>query len=543
MFPDILWTTGLYPNLTSFFSLAFLAATLPIIVIGYSLTPDRYKKYALLIASYIFFWMISGILVLFLLISTLSIYFLALQIDKLDTQFKEQCKGLERQERKALKQKFNSKKLHVALWGVAINLGILLVIKYSGFFMTNMNLLIQAFNFPNRLPIPRFIMPIGISFYTLQALSYLLDVYRGKRKADHQLGRVALFLSFFPLIVEGPICRYDIADQLWNVGKIQFTNLKFGIQRILYGMLKKIVIADRLNTFVNTIFTDYAKYPGGYSAIAAVAYTVQLYMDFSGSMDAVIGIGEIFGVTLPENFRQPFFSRSISEFWTRWHISLGTWFKDYIFYPLSMTKPLKNLTLKARKKLGTHYGPLVTGSIALLCVWLANGLWHGAAWHYIVFGLYHYVMILTGNLTQPLNHKIKEALHITPENKLFRAFQCVRTSILVVIGELIFRADSMPDANRMLARIVTDFTFTPLTEKMSYLFQIDHKEIILTFVMVGIIFVVSILKEKGIHIRKQVDSKPIIIRWTFWYMVIFVIIIFGAYGLGHTPVDPMYADF
>ena len=205
------------------------------------------------------------------------------------------------------------------------------------------------------------------------------------------------------------------------------------------------------------MFSRNDAYPGYMSLVGGVLYTLQLYADFSGSMDAVCGTAQIFGLTVPENFRRPFFSKNISEFWTRWHITLGTWFRDYIFYPVTMSAPLKKLTTAARKKLGNHFGPLIAGSIALLCVWFCNGLWHGAAWHYVFFGLYHFVLILLGSAFAPLFKRVNGALHLTPENKAFRLFQMLRTTFLVILGEIIFRADNMAMAGNMLRRIFTDF--------------------------------------------------------------------------------------
>lgn len=229
-----------------------------------------------------------------------------------------------------------------------------------------------------------------------------MDVQRGVTKADTNLLRLTLFISFFPQIVEGPICRYDqTAQQLWDAKPITYENLTLGLQRIAYGMMKKIIIADRLNPLVRNVFNNYTDFDGGVIALAAVCYTVQLYMDFSGSMDAVTGTAQILGVTMPENFRQPFFSKTISEFWKRWHITLRTWFKDYVFYPVVTLKPLEKLTSAARKRLGNHYGPLLASAVALFCVWFCNGLWHGAAWSYLFFGMYHFVLILGGNIIAP----------------------------------------------------------------------------------------------------------------------------------------------
>ena len=270
---------------------------------------------------------------------------------------------------------------------LAVNLGILFAYKYLDFVIANLNRFMKTQIQPAGLA-----LPIGISFFTLQAVSYLIDVYRGVIKADNNIFRLALFMSFFPQIVEGPICRYEqTANQLWNVSKIEHSNLVQGSQRILYGMMKKIVIADRLNPLIQEVFTNFLQYDGGIIAISALCYTIQLYMEFSGTMDAVIGTAQIFGVTLPENFSRPFFSKTISDFWARWHISLGAWFKDYIFYPVTLSKSVKNLTSKLKKKVGKYFSLIAASAIALFCVWSCNGLWHGAAWNYIFFGMYHFV--------------------------------------------------------------------------------------------------------------------------------------------------------
>lgn len=214
------------------------------------------------------------------------------------------------------------------------------------------------------VPIPKIAAPIGISFYSLQAISYICDVYRGKISADKNFARVALFMSFFPQIMEGPICRYsDTAQQLFRGDAVKYENLTSGMQRILYGMMKKLVIADRVNGLVTETFSNHANYNGTVAAVAAVVYTLQLYMEFSGTMDIVIGSAEIFGIKMPENFRQPFFSKTISEFWQRWHITLGTWFKDYIYYPISMSRTSKKLTKKQEKSSAISTAPCLSAPL------------------------------------------------------------------------------------------------------------------------------------------------------------------------------------
>ncbi len=535
---------GKYASLTSFFSVAYLAVFLPVCLLLYSLMPGRCKKYFLLLASAVFYWLISGRLIVYLALSVLSVHYFGLWLDRLHMQRDAQLKSVEKENRRKYKKFFQRRCRLVLLFAVALHIGALLVIKYSPFFTSNINTLLRALHCSVQLDIPRYLMPIGISFFTLQALSYLIDVYRETEKADGNPFRLALFLSFFPQITEGPICRYrQTAPQLWSVGKIEYANLTLGLQRILFGMMKKLVVADRLNPLIQEVFSNYRSYAGGVIAFAAVCYTMQLYMDFSGAMDAVSGTAQIFGIVMPENFQRPFFSRSISEFWKRWHITLGAWFKDYIFYPVTMSSPLKRLTASARKKLGNHFGPLLAGSIALFCVWLCNGLWHGAAWSYIFFGMYHFALILAGNAIAPAVKACNRKLHINPESRPYRLLQMLRTGILVVIGELFFRADGLRAGLAMFGKMITDFHLPSIDNRLFSALGVDWMDLVIVGVTLLIVWVVSLLNEKGIVVRASLRNAPVVLRWCVFYALILYIVIFGAYGPGYVPVDPMYANF
>ena len=530
--------------MTSFFSLTFLFLFLPACLILYAAVPKAAKKYILLAASLIFFWLVSGFLIIYLLLTVLSVFLFGKWLDKIQKQMKAELSKTEKEKRKELKQQYVSRQRKVLLLAVLLHIGLLLVLKYTGFFTQNLNSLLWLLNAPIELEIPRLFMPIGISFFTLQAVSYITDVYHGLIKADTNILRLTLFMSFFPQIVEGPICRYSqTADQLWNAEQIKYKNLTYGLQRILFGMMKKIVIADRLDPMVKAIFDTPNSYHGGIIFLGAVCYTIQLYMDFSGSMDAVMGIAEIFGIKMPENFQRPFFSISISEFWKRWHITLGTWFKDYIFYPVTSTKKMKNVTSNARKKLGNHYGPLVAGGVALFCVWFCNGLWHGSDWNYIFFGLYHFVMILTGNMVTPLASKFFKKVGLDPNCSSYKVFRIIRTALFVVIGELFFRSPGMVRGFELFGRMVSDFSFMGLNDILLKKLSIDIQDFIIIAVTLAFVFIVSLLNEKGVCVRDQIAKRNIVIRWAVFYALIMFIIIFGAYGFGYIPVDPMYANF
>ncbi len=519
----------------------FLLGFLPAVLLVYHFMPQKHRWKVLLAASYLFFWSISGKLLIFLLLSTFSIHHFGLWLDTVRQDEDAVIKAAEKPERKALREKKKHRMRRVLALGIVLHVGLLLCLKYINFFGTNVNLVLKALGGPQLFPTFHWLLPIGISFYTMQAVSYLVDVYRGTAPADRNLGRLALYMGFFPQLMEGPICRYSqTAEALFEGKPILYANLTSGAQRMMYGLFKKMVIADRLNLGVNNIFDKYPMHGGGAIFLGMIAYTCQLYMDFSGIMDMVMGMGEIFGVKMPENFRRPFFSKSISEFWTRWHITLGAWFRDYIYYPLSLSGPLKKLTTNGRKHLGNHFGPLMSGSIALFCVWFCNGLWHGSAWSYLFFGMYHFGLILLANLTEPFTRKILELLHIPRESFGYRLFRILRTSLLVCVGELFFRANGLRAGLRMFCTMITDFSIPSVQELRVGL---DRYDLIILVVSVLLVLIISILQEKEIPLRKSIAKTPVVLRWAIYYAAILAIVFFGAYGVGYVPVEPMYAGF
>lgn len=528
----------------SYCSVAFCCFFLPAATVLYGITPKKFKWFALLFSSYALFWMMSGKLLLYLIATTVCIYLTGLWLRHSKSECDKLTAGLKPSESRKIASTFMKNERIILALVVVLHIGLLALLKYSKFFAGNINTLLSLMGTSIVIPIPKFAAPIGISFYSLQAISYISDVYRSKIPADKNFGRVALYMCFFPQIMEGPICRYsDTAHQLYRGDSLKFDNIKFGGQRILYGLFKKIVIADRLNALVEPVFSNHSDYNGTVAAIAAVAYTIQLYMEFSGTMDVVIGSAEIFGVKMPENFSRPFFSKTISEFWQRWHITLGTWFKDYIYYPISMSQFSKKLTKKSRKKLGNFYGPMVVSTVALFCVWLANGMWHGSGWRYIFFGMYHFVLITCGNLIKPLVKKTNTTLKINASSTPYKWMQIIRSALLVCLGELFFRADGLRAGFSMSKKIFTDFSLETFKDGTLLNLGLDGHDYLILFVSIAIVFVISVINEKGKSVRTLIDQKPLPIRWTILIGLIMYIIIFGAYGTNYTPVDPIYADF
>lgn len=525
-------------------SILYLILFLPIVLLIYQLFSEKHRPKVLLLASYIFFCSISGKLLMYLLLSTLSMHYIGIWLSS--TRKELLVKEQTAEDRKALKAVYAKKSRGILFFGIAIQLGMLLVLKYSGFFAGNLNGLLELVSLPAFLPSLQFALPIGISFYTLQAISYLVDIYYQKIEADDNLGRLALYLAFFPGLMEGPICRYSqTAKNLYAGRPLEYKNITFGTQRILWGLFKKLLIADRLNLLVVTVFDKPG--PDHYSGItvivAAILYTFQLYADFSGCIDITIGTGEMFGITIPENFRQPFFSKTASEFWRRWHITLGSWLKDYIFYPISLTKFVKKLGKSSKAKFGRHLGQIIPSSIALLGVWVCNGLWHGTGWKYLFFGMYYFTLILIGNLCEPMIQKLTDALKIDRKAWYYKTLQTIKILPIIFTGELFFRANGLGVGLKMFASIFTGFHWSTLTDGSLLKLGLSIKDLAVVLFGLTAILIVGILHEKGVAIRERIAGWNIAVRWGFLYAAIVIIIIFGAYGAGYIPAKLIYAGF
>lgn len=489
------------------YSLLFL----PAILLLYQLTAVKFRWVLLLAADYVFFWMISGKLIVYLLLATMITYLTGAATDYVSTHSKVKGRQLTRRKRMVLAT------------GILINLSMLIVFKYF------------------KLIGIHFIAPIGISYYTLQTISYMTDVYRKTIPADRHPGRVALYLSYFPQIIEGPISRYsEVAHELFAGKNLEYSNIVSGYQRILWGLFKKMMVADHLAPGVHTIFSHPDHYDGSAILLGAALFTIQLYTEFSGCMDIIIGSGEAFGIKLPENFRQPFFASNASDFWRRWHITLGTWLKDYIFYPISLAKPLKKLSKRVKKAFGIGVSKMVAPTIALFFVWLCNGIWHGAGLTYLFYGMYYFVLIFAETITEPFFESIYKKHNITDKNILLRTVRGVKLFIIVIIGEMFFRATTLAQGFSMLKQICFDFHISSV---LANNIKIDNYDLIITACAILIVFIVDILHEMNISIRKKIACLQLPMRWAIWYAMIFGIVIFGAYGAGYTIVDMIYAAY
>ena len=304
-----------------------------------------------------------------------------------------------------------------------------------------------------------------------------------------------------------------------------------------------MVVADRMYLLVKTVFDGYEGYGGAAVIAAAIGYTIQLYMEFSGTMDIIIGNGWMFGIRLPENFRQPFCSRSASEFWKRWHITLGAWFRTYIFYPISVSGMLKKWNRYGRKHAGKYMTKLTAYACGLFPVWLCNGLWHGARWSYIFYGMYYFVLILLGIAFEPVHSRLMSLCHIDPSSALLRRLQILKTWCIIFIGELFFRADSLSIGMKMFASIFREFRPEQLWDGTLLTLGLDGNDYAVILAGCVIAAVVGALKERKTDIQEKLQKSCVLVRWGVCYGLIFAVIIFGAYGAGYLQVDLIYAGF
>lgn len=531
--------------------IAFVALT----VLAYFVLPNKkYKWVVLLISSYVFYLFAGYKYVAFILFTTVSTYAIARWIDRISQQSKETLqinkKEWSRETKKSFKAKIKrNKRLAMALC-LILNFGILAFLKYFNFFAGSLNDVFGTFGMSFSIPTLKLFLPLGISFYTFQSMGYIVDVYREKFPAEKNIAKFALFVSFFPQIIQGPISFYNqLAHQLYEPHKFDFTRFKYGSELILWGFFKKLVIADRAVVAINTVISDYDSYNGTVLTFTVLLYAVQLYADFSGGIDISRGIAQILGIDMAENFRRPYFSKSINEYWRRWHITLGAWMKEYVFYPLSLSKAFLNTSkkMKATKfgvtKAGAHISKVLPTAFASLIVFLIVGVWHGASWKYVAFGLWNGGVIMLSILMKPLFDGLLKKFHIRPNCLFWRLFQILRTFIIVCIGYVFDIAPSFRQSVWTFKKIVVNQSFGSISAQI-YALGINQFNLIVLLISCLVLLIVSIYQEKkGMQIRRALDKKNFWIRYGAVAALCVVILVFGLYSPDNNTATFVYAQF
>ncbi len=486
----------------------------PIVVLCYYMLPAKVRYLWLLAASYFFYMCWNASYALLMLFSTAVTYIGGLLLEKIkdthwDVQRKEICKKC------------------CVVGSFVINLSVLFWFKYFNFAVQNINLAMHAFQVEVNLPKVDILLPVGISFYTFQALGYTMDVYRDEIRAEKNFFRYALFVSFFPQLVAGPIERSkNLLYQLRIPAKFQAKKARWGLLTMAWGLFLKLVIADNIAPLVDSFYAEAEEHTAMALLTVTILFAFQIYCDFQGYTQLAIGSAIVLGIRINENFDTPYLAGSVKDFWHRWHISLTSWFTDYLYIPLGGSRKGK-----FRKQLNT------------MIVFLCSGLWHGAAWHYIVWGGVNGLLSIAEDLARPLYHKLVSVLRIKEQCVMWKIFRTAVTFILVDITWLFFRADSLGQGYGLLKRFVLEFH--PLwffSEGFPNMFGTTENFMIILFSLF-ILFGIDFLKYRGIDMRAVIFGQQIVFRWLIYWVIFLIILFWGAYGTGYEQKQFIYFQF
>ena len=509
-----------------------------IVLLVYYLLPGKLQWGFLLLASYTFYFLSDPRYLIYIFITSLSTYLAARKIQ----QSKDDLKALPKEERKAHKAAAASVQKRLFLACLLFNLGILAVIKYTNFTISNINSLLHTFGSTSELSFVNLVIPMGISFYTFMAMGYLIDVKRGTVKAETNFFKFALFVSFFPQLVQGPISRFgDLSKTLFEPHRPQYAVITRGLQRILWGYFKKLVIADRIIVAVNAIIHDADTYRGGYVFIGMMFYALELYCDFTGGIDITIGIAEAMGITVTENFIRPYFSKNIKEYWNRWHITMGSWFTDYIFYPISICQPMLKLSKWSRAKLGNQIGKRVPVYLASFIVWFTTGIWHGASWNFIVWGLGNFVVIMISQELEPFYRWFHGRFQVAGTFP-WRLFQVIRTVLIMSSLRMFDCYRDVPLTFRMFGSMFADFTLSAFTPASFIALGLSAWDYAILAVGLVILVTVSLVQRSG-PVRDKIATLNGSYKFIIWYGLFLAVLIFGTYGIGYEASQFIYNQF
>ena len=469
----------------------------PLVTLIYFLLPHKFRWFHLLVASCVFYMFFIPVYILILLFTIVIDYIAGRVIENAP----------------------DSKKKLFLIISIVANVGVLAFFKYYNFFAANFNAFFRITHIHANIALLKIILPIGLSFHTFQAMSYTIEVYRGNQKAERHFGIYALYVMFYPQLVAGPIERpQNVLHQFHERHDFNWDKCKEGLKQMMWGFFKKIVIAERLGIVVDNVYNQPGKFTGASFVIAAIFFSFQIYCDFSGYSDIALGSAKVMGFDLMQNFNRPYYSRSISEFWRRWHISLSTWFFDYLFNPLVAA-------LRRWRKWAIAFGLIVTFFI--------SGLWHGASWNYIIWGSFYGVALVYEFLTKAWRERIFERMPKGVASFIGRAF----TFSYVVFASIFFRANNLRDARYIIAHLLTGWkgVFSPGGIKAVITALGGNDTVYGTFnVGLGILLILALeymqMKMKSNNVSILVQNRPVVWRWSFYLLMVTSILLIGAYS-------------
>jgi len=486
----------------------------PIATIVYYLIPFRFRYIWLLICSYYFYMCWNPVYVLLIIFSTVVTWISGMALESV----KKAGWTKERTNR--------SKKLCVAL-SFVLNLAVLAYFKYAGFFIGNINSVLSHIHVSYKVPAVDILLPVGISFYTFQALSYTMDVYRDDISAEKNFLRYSLFVSFFPQLVAGPIERSkNLLKQLNEEHPFSYGQARSGLFLMMWGFFLKMVVADRIAIFVDNVYSFYTTYTGWYLIVATVLFAIQIYCDFGGYSAIAMGAAQVMGFRLTDNFNAPYLSYSTADFWRRWHISLTNWFRDYVYIPLG----------------GSRRGT-IRRYFNIMVVFFLSGLWHGAGWGYIIWGALNGLYQVIGDILKPVMNKAVRVFHVDRDSFSHRLLRMITTFILIDLSWVFFRTNSFSASIIIIRSMLTAGNIWVLFDDSIFNLGLDQKNFFVLFLSVLLLVFADLMKRKGVCLRKVIGEQGLWFRWLVIFVGVLCILIFGIWGSGYNAENFIYFQF
>lgn len=506
----------------------------------YYLVPKRLQWYVLLAASVLFYTVGLGGFPLNLLLTGITTYGCGMYLQgNLVAEKRETGKCADRESKKALKAVFQKKRRRVQIVYIAFNLGLLIFYKYA---VAAASLIAPLTGTQDGF-LTKVMMPLGISFYTLTAISYVVDAGRENCAVETNFLKILLFLAWFPAVTQGPFHRFgQMKEQFEKEYAFSYDRMLYGIQRFVWGAFKKLVIADRMGIFVDRVYgMDASFVPGSIFACATVFYMLQLYADFSGYIDMAAGVSETFGIALPDNFKRPYFAKSVAEFWRRWHITLGTWFKDYVMFSFVMSHTGRKIGKSCKNKwngMGRHVAPVM----GTMLVWLLTGMWHGRTISYILWGVYYGLIMSASLILEPKYALWREKFSIR-EGRVWSFVRMARTWLIVFVADVLIRSRSMAQAKEIYGSFFTRLRPAAVLSGEITSYGLGKYDFLLLAAVLTIWLAVSILEERGKDVRAYLAGGPAPVRWICYYGIVLIVLVTGIYGGGYDTAAFMYQSF
>lgn len=525
---------------------------LAVLIVLYAIAPQKYRWFVLLVGSFVFYAS-AGVHFLLYICSTIIItYLCTTKVRKLQQKRDTLLEGSQdKKEKKSIKAEYKSyTKVWITICLVLI-LGILGFVKYTDFLLSNTNEFLGLIGISRRFGLLGLALPMGISFYTFQTVGYVVDVFREKAEIVKNPLKLALFVSFFPQVVQGPISRFGMLSKtLFSGTQLNRANFALGANRILWGFFKKLVIADRLWPAIAHLTSYPEEYQGIYYLVSIGLYAVVLFCDFTGGIDIAIGVAELFGIRLPENFNRPFYSKSIQEYWQRWHMTMYGWFRDYVFYPMAAGKKMLRLGKASKKYVGDAFSKRLPVHISLLWVWFLTGLWHGATWNFIAWGLANGIVIMISLELTPLYDRFHKRFSSVGANIFYRGFQIFRTFWLMNMIRSFDIYEGVGNTFRMMFSVFSNFSFGQFLSDGITDLGVTTAEYIAAGAGLLVVFWMSYLgrgQAAALGLATDYRDRFFKIKWPLRYLatglILFMTLIFGAYGFGFDARQFIYNMF